>query len=66
LLLNYLTKKSERNIPVIYGAITSGNLWKFLSLEKGIVSIENKERAFDLDNNIDELLGMLLAMLAHE
>ncbi|MBC8111060.1 MAG: hypothetical protein H7Y04_08385 [Verrucomicrobia bacterium] len=59
-------KKSERNIPVIYGAITSGNLWKFLSLKEEIVSIENKERAFDLNENIDELLGILLTMIENE
>jgi hypothetical protein len=56
-------KKNERNIPIIYGAVTTGNLWKFMRLEENTVFIENKERAFDLNKNIDELLGILLKMV---
>ncbi len=56
-------QRNERDIPTIYGAVTSGMLWHFLKLEGDTVYLENLERAFDLERNIDELLGILLKMV---
>jgi hypothetical protein len=43
----------------IYGIVTSGFHWQFMSLEQKIVSIENRELNID---DVEEILGILLKM----
>ncbi len=44
-------------IPVIYGAVTTGTNWRFLSLRETQLSIEREERYL---NGVSALLGILL------
>ncbi len=47
----------ERNpIVIIYGAVTTGNLWKFLRLDNGQVEIDLTEYSI---NQIGKILGIL-------
>ncbi|MDZ7936003.1 MAG: hypothetical protein U5M51_13770 [Emticicia sp.] len=45
---------------VIYGVVTSGLHWKFLSLQNKTVCIENRELGID---NVEKILGVLLKMM---
>ncbi len=45
----------QRNIPIIYGCITTGDDWQFLKLEKNIVTFDNKR--FYL-SEVDKILGV--------
>jgi hypothetical protein len=45
----------KRNIPIVYGCITTGEDWQFLKLEKNTVTFDNKR--FYL-NEIDRILGV--------
>ena len=54
-------KGIERKI--IYGVVTSGLHWQFLSLENKTVCIENRELSID---NVEEILGVLLKMMEEE
>lgn len=44
-------------IPVIYGVVTSGNIWKFLKLEEKMVYIDSVEYYI---NQIAKILGILI------
>lgn len=52
----------QRNnpIPCIYGAITTGSIWKFLKLEEREVSIEKLEHFID---NIEAILSILMEIV---
>ena len=59
MLAAQLFNDQEGNIiPVIYGAVTSGNIWRFLKLEKNIVYIDKLEYYI---NQIDKILGILVS-----
>lgn len=45
---------------VIYGAVTTGNVWKFLKLENEAAYIDVKEYHI---NNIPKIMGILSAMV---
>jgi hypothetical protein len=45
----------KRDIPIVYGCITTGEDWQFLKLEKNTVTFDNKR--FYL-NEIDRILGV--------
>jgi hypothetical protein len=49
-------EQEENLIPSIYGAVTTGNLWKFLRLEKTQVDIDLTEYSV---NQISKILGIL-------
>lgn len=49
-------EQENNNIPCIYGAVTTGSLWKFIRLEATTVYIELKEHFIE---NIASLLGIL-------
>jgi len=51
-------QQEENAIPVIYGAVTSGNIWRFLKLEDNIVYIDNVEYYL---NQIGKILGILIS-----
>ncbi|MBC7923391.1 MAG: hypothetical protein H7Z75_20120 [Ferruginibacter sp.] len=56
-------QKRGRNLEAIYGTVTTGTVWKFLKLQNKTVFVEELERAFSVEKNVDELLGILLKML---
>lgn len=59
MLAAQLFNEQEGNtIPVIYGAVTSGNIWRFLKLEKNIVYIDKVEYYI---NQIAKILGILVS-----
>lgn len=45
-------------IPKIYGVVTSGNIWRFLTLEQQTVAIDRVEYYL---NQIDKILGVLVS-----
>jgi len=47
----------------VYGAVTTGSLWKFLKLEGPTVAIDNREYHIE---NLPKILGILLAMTRQE
>ncbi|MFM8294819.1 MAG: hypothetical protein ACKN9E_09765 [Microcystaceae cyanobacterium] len=49
-------ERQENPIAQIYGAVTTGNLWKFLRLEAQTVSIDLEEYAV---NQVNHILGIL-------
>ncbi|MGL5033649.1 MAG: hypothetical protein ACRC6M_07605 [Microcystaceae cyanobacterium] len=49
-------ERENNSIPVIYGAVTTGNLWKFLCLQDNLVKIDLTEYVI---NEIDQILGIL-------
>ena len=53
-------EKEESIIAKIYGVVTSGNLWKFLKLEKNVISIDMDDYAI---KDISKILGILSAMV---
>jgi len=59
----------ERNTPIetIYGAVTTGRLWRFLKLVERTVSIDTEELAINdaEDKNVGKVLGILAAPLQH-
>ena len=55
-------QRHEKDIPTIYGVVTTGTNWRFLKLQGSTVFIENTERAYDFERNLDELLGLLIRL----
>jgi hypothetical protein len=51
---------NQQPTHVVYGSVTSGNLWKFLKLEKQIVTIDLTEY---LIPPVDKLFGILIWMI---
>lgn len=50
-------QRAGNEIPVIYGAVTSGTAWKFLTLEQNTVCIDSVEYYV---NSVDKILGIIL------
>lgn len=53
-------EQAKQDIPVIYGAVTTGSLWKFLKLEGQVVSIDLNEYG---SGQVDKILGILASMV---
>lgn len=56
-------RQEENEISKIYGAVTSGDDWKFLKLENQTVSIDLDEYRIV---NIEKIIGILCAMIRQE
>lgn len=57
MIASQIFNQQEGNeIPIIYGAVTTGNIWKFLQLEKNEVCIDLTEY---LINDLSKILGIL-------
>ncbi len=56
-------RKEHKPIEAIYGAVTSGNAWKFIALRQSIAYIDLKEYYID---NVGKILGILTAMVKQE
>ncbi len=47
-------------IPIHYGAVTTGNVWKFLQLEGQTVQVDQREYHM---NDVGQILGVLLSIV---
>ena len=54
-------EQEGNNIPTIYGAVTSGTVWRFLKLESNIVYIDPREYYL---RDVGKILGILLSAIA--
>ena len=62
MLAAQLFNQQEGNaIPVIYGAVTSGNVWRFLKIEANKLSIDAEEYYI---NQVAKILGILRMAIA--
>ena len=53
-------ERRGRELPRVYGVVTTGSLWKFLSLEAGTVRLDPAEyHISDLSRVVGTLVGML-------
>jgi hypothetical protein len=48
--------REGNDIPMVYGVVTTGNIWKFLSLEGATVQVDRQEYYID---SVDQILGIL-------
>ncbi|HLO88266.1 MAG TPA: hypothetical protein VK203_25130 [Nostocaceae cyanobacterium] len=53
-------QKRNNAIPCIYGAVTTGSIWKFLKLKDSQVYVEMLEHFID---NIESILGILMQIV---
>lgn len=53
-------EREGNNIPIISGAVTTGNMWKFLQLEKNEVRIDLTEYSI---SDLSQILGILSSAL---
>ena len=53
-------EREDNNVPQIYGAVTTGNQWKFLSLQGTTAYIDLKDYYID---RIDDIMGILAGMV---
>jgi hypothetical protein len=54
-------QSKSKNIPIIYGCVTSGNLWQFLKLESNEIAIDPNSY---LVTPVQKILGILKWMLS--
>ncbi|MBE9186365.1 hypothetical protein IQ270_17160 [Microcoleus sp. LEGE 07076] len=54
-------EQEGNNIRIIYGVVTSGNIWKFMKLEKQVLSIDFIEYYLQ---NIPKIIGILLTEIS--
>ena len=47
-------------LPAIYGAVTTGDIWSFLSLQNNVVTLDDE---FYYINEIERVLGILLKVV---
>jgi hypothetical protein len=52
--------QKENTIDTIYGAVTTGNQWKFLKLSNATAAIDSKDYYID---QLADIMGILLAMV---
>jgi hypothetical protein len=57
LAVQIFNQRAGNEIPVIYGAVTSGTNWRFLTLEQNTVRIDSIEYYI---TEVDKILGILL------
>ena len=53
-------QKAHENIPVIYGVVTSGSVWRFLKLEQSLATIDLTEYYID---RVEKILGVLIGAI---
>ncbi|MEO0536504.1 MAG: hypothetical protein AAF215_21830 [Cyanobacteria bacterium P01_A01_bin.123] len=53
-------QREGQTIETIYGAVTTGNQWKFLSLENNIASIDLKDYYID---RLEDIMGILMGLV---
>jgi transketolase C-terminal domain/subunit len=53
-------KQEGAELPVIYGVVTTGNIWKFLSLENNTVHVDFNEYHI---SQIEKIVSILISMI---
>lgn len=53
-------RQHHQNIPIVYGVITTGSLWKFLALQEQTITLDLNEYFL---GNLDQILGVLIEIL---
>ena len=53
--------KEGNNIPIVYGAVTTGIFWKFLKLADNTVYIDLKD--YSIEDNPGRVIGILSSMM---
>jgi hypothetical protein len=53
-------ERKGQSLPAIYGAVTTGEVWRFLKLENGRVYVDREERFL---KPVERLLGILLSIV---
>ena len=53
-------QKAHENIPVIYGVVTSGSVWRFLKLEQSLATVDLTEYYID---RVEKILGVLIGAI---
>ena len=56
----WFNQQKETTIDTIYGAVTTGNQWKFLKLRNATAAIDSKDYYID---QLADIMGILLAMV---
>ncbi|MFN4257129.1 MAG: hypothetical protein ACK4Q5_19175 [Saprospiraceae bacterium] len=54
-------ERKKRNIPIVYGVVTTGELWQFMKLEGNTLHIQIDSTHID---DIDEILGLLFKIVS--
>jgi hypothetical protein len=58
-----LFNEGEGNdIPAIYGAVTSGNTWRFMKLKEQVIEIDLTEYYL---SEVNKILGILASAINH-
>lgn len=52
--------REGNDIPIVYGGVTTGSLWKFLKLVESDVTLDMREYSL---NEVDRILGILVHMV---
>ncbi len=53
-------ERRGRTLPTVFGAVTTGNLWRFLRLRERLVEIDGREYHHE---HVDRIVGVLVHML---
>ena len=56
---NLFNEKEGLQLPAVYGAVTTGNAWKFLKLENNTVYVDIQDYYID---NVNKIIGILVKM----
>jgi hypothetical protein len=56
-------ERKGRNIPRVHGVVTTGSLWKFMTLQGGVVSLDLREYAI---SEVGRVVGILVNMIRTE
>ncbi|MGB3264186.1 MAG: hypothetical protein WBA89_09505 [Microcoleus sp.] len=55
-------EREGNDIPAIYGAVTSGNTWRFMKLKKQVIEIDLTEYYL---SDVNKILGILASAINH-
>jgi hypothetical protein len=56
----HFNREQNNPIAVVYGAVTTGSIWKFLRLQESVVTVDTSEYYV---KEIERIVGILVAML---
>ncbi|MEI7868262.1 MAG: hypothetical protein WCI11_10245 [Candidatus Methylumidiphilus sp.] len=56
---NLFNEKEGLQLPAVFGAVTTGNAWKFLKLENNTVYVDIQDYYID---NVNKIIGILVEM----
>jgi hypothetical protein len=53
-------RDQSRPVPTVYGAVTTGNIWRFLRLKETAVSLDQREYYLQ---EVERIVGILVSMV---